>query len=413
MPTDMNHYLEQLLKRTEGHVKLGLENTTRAMALFGNPHHQYRSILVAGSNGKGTTSAYIHRGLQLAGYKTGLFSSPHVVRLNERISIGGRPIEDEELRQLLEETFEACENNQVHLTFFEMMTVVGARYYARHQCDIAVIEVGLGGRLDSTNVHPNFASIVTTIALEHVAILGKDIETIAKEKLAILKEKTLLVTDASAAWGELARQKATDTKSQLVDASAWQLPETVGAALSYPYFEENFRLAAAFLAAMDITDTNLLEEVARTRVFGRMQPFCYRGNPALMDSAHNPPALEKMGSHILEHARRGGHKTVLITTLLADRELDPITKAFWESFDIIVLFPLKHHRGRKTFQELFSLVSHLDHSRVMVVQGPVKGISMVDNILAEGKHYSLVITGSIYLLGEILPLLEPHMAWEC
>nr|WP_246347309.1 hypothetical protein [Desulfurispira natronophila] len=404
----MNQYLEELLERTESHVKLGLENTHRALEILGNPHCDYRSILVAGSNGKGTTAAYIFRGLELSGLRVGLFSSPHIVRLNERLRTCEGTISDDELKELVDDTFAICKAGGVRLTFFELMTVAGARYFSRKKCDVVVVEVGLGGRLDSTNVHPNFASVVTSIGMEHTAILGDDIDTIAAEKLATVKPGGKLICDGLAPWAGVARRVVAEKEARMLDASQAEIDPEVEACLSYPFFRENFQLAQTLLQTLEITDMRLLQEVARTRLFGRMEPLAYKKRHVLLDCAHNPVALEKMGPYILEWTRPFKRR-ILATTLLADKELDPVTRSFWDSFDAVALFPLNHPRGRKSPAELFPLIAETSQRNLMVAPSLQEGLSRVDDILLEDEHSCLVVTGSMYLLGEVYPLMEPHL----
>lgn len=165
--------------------KPGLENTLRLMAHVGNPHEQLRAVHVAGTNGKGSTSHLIAAVLQAAGYKVGLFTSPHLISLTERIRINGQPIPEAEVAGFIEQNRTFLD--EVQPSFFETMTALAFAYFVKEQVDIAVVEVGLGGRLDSTNVLTPLLSVITNIGFDHTEFLGNTLPKIAREKAGIIK----------------------------------------------------------------------------------------------------------------------------------------------------------------------------------------------------------------------------------
>lgn len=165
--------------------KPGLENTLRLMAHVGNPHEQLRAIHVAGTNGKGSTSHLIAAALQVSGLRVGLFTSPHLVSLTERIRINGTPIEEEEVAAFIEQNKDFLD--AVQPSFFETMTTLAFAYFVKRKVDVAVVEVGLGGRLDSTNVLTPVLSVITNIGFDHTEFLGNTLRQIAKEKAGIMK----------------------------------------------------------------------------------------------------------------------------------------------------------------------------------------------------------------------------------
>ena len=165
--------------------KPGLENTLRLMAHVGNPHEHLRAIHVAGTNGKGSTSHLIAAALQASGLKVGLFTSPHLVSLTERIRINGQPIAEADVAAFIEQNKDFLDTLQP--SFFETMTALAFAYFVQQQVDIAVVEVGLGGRLDSTNVLTPILSVITNIGLDHTEFLGNTLPKIAREKAGIIK----------------------------------------------------------------------------------------------------------------------------------------------------------------------------------------------------------------------------------
>ena len=166
--------------------KPGLQNVEALMAHLGNPHTQFRSIHVAGTNGKGSTSHLIAAVLQSAGYKVGLFTSPHLVDFRERIRINGQMIPEEDVIRFIE-SFQRLTINDQQPSFFEITTALAFDYFAREKVDIAVIEVGLGGRLDSTNIITPLLSVITNIGFDHTEFLGNTLAKIAAEKAGIIK----------------------------------------------------------------------------------------------------------------------------------------------------------------------------------------------------------------------------------
>ena len=165
--------------------KPGLDNTLRLMAHVGNPHEHLRAIHVAGTNGKGSTSHLIAAALQASGLKVGLFTSPHLVSLTERIRINGQPIPEADVAAFIEQNKDFLDTLQP--SFFETMTALAFAYFVQQQVDIAVVEVGLGGRLDSTNVLTPILSVITNIGLDHTEFLGNTLPKIAREKAGIIK----------------------------------------------------------------------------------------------------------------------------------------------------------------------------------------------------------------------------------
>ena len=181
-------YLYNLNRRG---IKLGLEHTIDLLKRIENPQNDFKSIHIAGTNGKGSTCSMISSILLNAGYKVGLYSSPHLVSFNERIKVNNQSITNEEIALFIEKTKKDID--QLQSTFFEVTTAMAFDYFAKHNVDIAIIETGLGGRLDATNVLKPIITGITSISLDHRNLLGNNILNIAKEKGGIIKNKTPLV----------------------------------------------------------------------------------------------------------------------------------------------------------------------------------------------------------------------------
>ncbi len=198
-----------------GAYKPGLETVSKLSAMFDNPHRKLRTIHIAGTNGKGSTAHTIAAVLQSAGYKTGLFTSPHLIDFRERMRINGQMISADEVTDFVER-FISGGGESLGASFFELTTVMAFDYFARHQVDVAVIEVGLGGRLDSTNIIVPELCVITNISLDHTSLLGHSEPEIASEKAGIIKAGIPVVVGESASEvREVFRSKAAELKSPI------------------------------------------------------------------------------------------------------------------------------------------------------------------------------------------------------
>ncbi|MGE0793294.1 MAG: folylpolyglutamate synthase/dihydrofolate synthase family protein, partial [Candidatus Woesearchaeota archaeon] len=175
-------------------IKLGLETMNSILNLFDNPQNKFKTIHIAGTNGKGSTASFIFNILKQQYSNVGLYTSPHLHQFNERIKINDNFISDEEIVELIKEVKQKSEENNIHLTFFEFTTTIMFLHFARKKVDIAVIEVGMGGRLDATNIITPLISIITNIGLDHTHILGDTKLKIAAEKAGIIKQNIPLIT---------------------------------------------------------------------------------------------------------------------------------------------------------------------------------------------------------------------------
>ena len=176
-------------------IKLGLENISDFLSLCNNPHNKIKTIHLAGTNGKGSTASILAKILQENGQQVGLYTSPHLVRFNERIRINGCPISDQEIIDFIQHHQKTIMDSSI--TFFEATTALAFTYFERNNVDVAIIETGLGGRLDSTNVIRPIQTIITEIDYDHTHILGESIELIASEKCGIFKKNTPALTSNS------------------------------------------------------------------------------------------------------------------------------------------------------------------------------------------------------------------------
>ena len=350
-------------------VHLGLERIHQLLEKLDNPHQQVPIIHIAGTNGKGSVCAYLSSVLTEAGYRVGRYTSPHLIDWTERICINQKPISPTELQQCLERVVAATENNAETPTQFEIITAAAWLYFAEQKTDIAVIETGLGGRLDATNVcETPLASVITSISLEHWQILGPTVADIAGEKAGILKAK------CPAVIGELPESAriVVEKRIQELDCPAtWVKPAIdlgQGLAEYHPHPEisvnprssavkikyqlpllgkiqlMNSAIAIATLQTLQnqgwqISPTAIENGIAKTQWPGRLQQTTWKNRNILIDGAHNPAAAIALR----EYADRLNDRPSPINWvigILATKDCDDILKALLKKGDRLYLVPV-------------------------------------------------------------------------
>ena len=293
--------------------KPGLENTLRLMAHVGNPHLSLKAIHVAGTNGKGSTSHLIAAALQAAGYKVGLFTSPHLVSLTERIRINGQPIPEAEVAAFV--TQHQAFLDELQPSFFETMTAMGFAYFVKEKVDIAVVEVGLGGRLDSTNVLTPILSVITNIGLDHTEFLGNTLTKIAREKAGIIKPGVpVVIGESHPQTMNVFLAKAQECGSEIYFADQCEylrrtrLQVAPECELKGIYQEHNLQTAFVALRAISnlgfkISNLNIAEGFAHvcsmTGLRGRWETLCEK--PLILcDTGHNSHGLQYVARQLKE-----------------------------------------------------------------------------------------------------------------
>jgi hypothetical protein len=265
-------------------IKLGLDNTHRLLAAIGNPHQRLRFLHVAGTNGKGSVCAMLDSCLREAAHRTGLYTSPHLVDFRERIRVDGVKISEQETAHGLTRLREAAETWDHKPTFFELSTVLAFDHFERAGCDVVVLETGMGGRLDSTNVVAPLVSVITPIAIDHMAWLGDNIAKIAAEKAGIIKLGVPVISSPQqASAAEVLTAKALETASEIrfIDA-----PTDIPVALTGTHQLWN---AAVAIAALDASGLHCPPEaIANARELAALEALVARVAPAAEASAPRP-----------------------------------------------------------------------------------------------------------------------------
>jgi dihydrofolate synthase/folylpolyglutamate synthase len=330
---DLSSLLDSLYSLERRGIKLGLEHTISLLIDMGQPQNDLKLIHVAGTNGKGSTSAIIANILYSAGKKVGLFTSPHLVRFNERIQINNVPISDNDIIQFMRKAEQYIAKNES--TFFETTAVMALDYFNKNKVDIAVIETGLGGRLDSTNVIKPQLTIMTPISMDHMDILGQDINQIAKEKSGIIKKNIPLISSKqSSIVKNILVKKAMDQHAPFTFLESISNIKVSERGTEFQYKEKNFYTSLigihqahnSALAIEAITQMN--ENISMTTIQkglksvswpGRIQRI---GKRLFYDVAHNEDGFE-----ILLKTLRSMYPQKLINGLFClkgDKESDRI-----------------------------------------------------------------------------------------
>lgn len=417
-----NAGMEYLNSRLMFGMVPGLESTRKLCEALGNPQKKFKTIHVVGTNGKGSTSFYLAGVLQAHGFKTGLFTSPHLVNLRERIRVNDLPIGEEDLDRLLLKVKAAADainsctgaGEAIEPTFFEVLTLVGFLYYAEQNLDVAVLEAGMGGRLDSTAVAEGELTVLTSIGLEHTEVLGATESAILKEKMAV-GGKTYVVGGLSQELLEEARLFAASRGAECVVPlirDEISLPN-----LGQHYVENaSLSLAAAKLfcekvavrnAAKPGCDSLAYDDALAVRTLGnrswagRMQTLANREGRVdyILDGAHNSHAVRRLVQALDRYYP--GVKFHCVFGALKDKDVDEMLK--------LMAPHVSHWHITKTpyprFRELDDLRSQLAALNLPVATEGLLSREFLDRVRAASEH-PVLITGSLYMIGESVQALK-------
>jgi dihydrofolate synthase/folylpolyglutamate synthase len=411
--------LEQIYNLRGGVIDLRLDRMDRALALFDHPEKRFPSLHIAGTNGKGSTSAMLYSILSQAGYRTALYTSPHLVSFTERIRIGKDEITAEDVVGLAEELWRRTEAADVPLTFFEFVTAMAFIHFARQQVDVAVIEVGLGGRLDATNVITPLVSAITTVSKDHEAYLGPDELSIGREKGGIIKPGIPVVCgNVSPAVDELlrsiAREQAAPAYFLGVDfgfsLKNEGLFDYTGLKRHYSNVELALRgrhqrvNASVALAALELVrdrfpvSEEALRQGLRTVLWpGRLEVMLERPT-VILDGAHNPEGVRALVDEMNEF--RQGRKIRLLFATMADKEWEIMLRELEKTADEVIFTRVKMERSANPDQLAQSLTESIPHRAI-----DDSRIALQTLLSETGPEEIILVAGSLYLLGEVRPML--------
>ena len=416
--------LNKIYNLRGGMIDLRLDRMDRALCLFEHPERQFPSIHVAGTNGKGSTSAMLQRILSLAGYRTALYTSPHLVSFTERMRVGDKEIAPEEVVELADEIERRTSAADLALTFFEFVTAMAFVYFAREKIDLAVVEVGLGGRLDATNLIMPVVSVITTISKDHEAYLGTDVLSIAREKGGIIKHRVpvvggKLLPEVTELIRSIADEHAAQSYFLGTDSEIFLQNEEF---FDYTGIKQHFlhltlglrgrhqrANAAVALAALELvsdhfptSESAVREGLATVRWPGRFEVMLERPT-VILDGAHNGEGVKALVDELGNMAR--GRKVKLLFAAMADKEWDLMVNTLATIADEIVFTRVDMERSADPKQLAESVRDRIPYR--VITNSATALRTLFDEALADDI---IVIAGSLYLLGEIRPLAEQIVA---
>ncbi len=421
-PESMATYSETLnyiFNLRGGEIDLRLHRVEQALSLFDHPERRYRAFHIAGTNGKGSTAAMLHRILSAQGYRAALYTSPHLVSFTERIRVGDEEISQEEVVELAEEIKSRSAGAGVSLTFFEFVTVMALVHFARRKVDVAVVEVGLGGRLDATNLVLPAVSVITTISKDHEAYLGNDLLSIAREKGGIIKKEVPVVCGSlSPEVGELLSRMAAaqgspgyflgaDFSFALKDDGLfdykglkWNFSD-LSLALRGRYQRSNAALAlgALEIAAQDFpVDQAAVREGLRTVSWpGRLEVV--RDRPlVILDGAHNGEGVRALAGEMREF--RGLKKIKILFAAMEDKDWPYMLGELAAVASELFLTRVSMQRSADPWKIGAALGAKIPFT---VVEEPARALRSL--LERAGPEDVILVAGSLYLLGEVRPLL--------
>ncbi len=373
--------------------KLGLETMRELLRQLGNPERNLRFIHIAGTNGKGSVAAMCSSVLATAGYRTGLYTSPHLISLCERFQINGQPITEADVVRLVEKLRPLFEAQQPRpATFFEVVTILALEYFREQKVEVVVWETGLGGRLDATNVITPLVSVITNIAFDHMQYLGVTLEQIAGEKAGIIKPTIPVVTGADGVALDVIRQACADSKSSVTVVSAGE-NRTL---LLGRHQARNCAIAEAALRAsgLKITDEQLTDGLAQTSWPGRFQ-IVRREPVVVLDGAHNAAGAASLVSALGEHFH--GKRVALILGVLRDKNYDEMCRILAPLASMIACTRVNSERTNDP-NLLADLCRQANPNAIVEAFQDVSAAYMAACEQAE----VVVITGSLFLVGEAM-----------
>lgn len=410
---DLSGILGWLQERQRFGLRLGLERMAALLATLDRPHSRFRSVLIGGTNGKGSTAAVLAAALAAQGERVGLTTSPHLQRLAERVVVAGAPVDDDELAAALARLRGPAE--RVGATYFEIVTAAALLLFAQARVDTAVLEVGLGGRFDATNAVEPVLSVITGVALDHVDVLGDTLAQIAHEKAGILRPGVTAWTGAEGEGLALLRQEARTRGARLralashvdltLEGRGWDGLElrvagpwgvTVARTpLVGRHQARNVALALAAAAELGVPPEVAARGAAAARWPGRLERFEVRGRWLVLDGAHNPEAARALAAALRELE---GRVAVLVLGISADKDVRTVAAALTGMAERVIATRAASSPRALAPRELAPIID-----ADATAEQPSDALELALRWAVPGE--TVVVAGSLFLVGEVRALL--------
>lgn len=386
------HAIDILTSQGKFYINLGLERVQAVLEIFGNPQKKMKFIHVAGTNGKGSVCAMLSSILSAAGLKVGLFTSPHIFEYTERIKINDEEITQDDFAKNVLEIIQIAEKNNIHLTEFEIITVVAFKYFAQNNVDLVILETGLGGRLDATNViENNICSVITHIDFDHTERLGDTIEKIANEKAGIIKQNCPVITSKNNAGFEVIQKVAQEKNAQIFISEEGRICGRIfpqeKSALKGTYQRENLTLVLKVLELLNQNGFNIGENEIEEGLKNVKHPcrFEYlKEQNIIIDGAHNPNGTKALRESLDEYFPN--QKIKFIFGCLKNKQYSQMMENLFTQNDEIYFYEFDNPNAC-IYEELASACNFISK--------PFREFKKDSNILT-------VICGSFYMIKELM-----------
>jgi len=380
-------------------IKLGLRNTELLLSALGNPERAFASVQIAGTNGKGSTAVMLDSICRAAGIKCGLYTSPHLVSITERITISGVQISPEEFAACVTTVRDIAVQLEALPTFFEQLTVAALLAFRNARIELAILETGLGGRLDSTTAAKASIVAITPISMDHEEYLGDTLESIAAEKAAIIRPgvQAVIAKQDPVALGVLLRRCEETGVTPILDTDMHGY-EGVRLGLRGRHQVENAGVAIRLAELLDIPDTAIITGLETTTHPGRLELIQHE--PAfLIDGAHNPAGAKSLRDYLNEFAAR---PLTLVFGAMRDKQLEQMAEILFPCADTLILTTIKNPRSA-SIERLQEVADRFARGRVLTNESSSAALRIAE---AETPPEGLIcIAGSLYLVGELRPLI--------
>ena len=399
----MNYEQAKELLTSQGkfYINLGLERIQSILKLIGNPQEKIKIIHVAGTNGKGSVSSILANILKCAGYKTGLYTSPHLVEYTERIKINNIDISKEDFAAYIEKICTIAKKKNIHLTEFEILTAIAFKYFADNKVKIAVIETGLGGRFDATNVCKKpILSIITSISLDHTDRLGNTIEKIAFEKAGIIKPKSTIITEISNKGFKIIKNTAEEKKAKLIVATNYvnmnfengnNYVSIEDIKCEFPllglYQKANLSIVLQAVDFLKIKTEAVIEGLKTAKWPARLEYI--KDKNLLIDGAHNPDAAKELRKSLDYYFNN--QKRIFLYSTLNTKDYKEIAKILFNEDDEIYYYEF-NNKNAISFEEYKN-----NNPQIRNIKQFNKD-QLKDFLL---KPELKIVTGSLYMIGEL------------
>ncbi|MCX7878459.1 MAG: bifunctional folylpolyglutamate synthase/dihydrofolate synthase [Ignavibacteria bacterium] len=410
----INTYLDELYKLERSIKKYDLKNITSLLRHIGNPHKKFKSIHIAGTNGKGATASYISSILIEHGLKTGLYTSPHIIKFNERIRINKLNISDSYVMKFIDENYEFIK--RLKPSFFEVTTAMAFKYFADNKIDVAVVETGMGGRLDSTNVLKSHIAVITQIGLDHKKYLGNTLREIAQEKIGIIKKNSLVViSDSNSSLKKFFRMRISHNKTYFLDneleynydkiilyknnttyeyhsplEGEFQIRNAACAILTCSLFAEKNKI----ILKKKAVEKGIRKVKSNSGYFGRLEKLKWRDKNFILDVSHNPQAIKAT----LESLKVKPDLTVF--AMMKDKDFRTSVRYLTERTDNIIFTGLSYHRSVSP-EKLFSVAKKIILNPDKQIR-IISGLHDVKKYISNSEYSNILFIGSFFLVSEVI-----------